>query len=88
MPAALIHSVRIFDGESTISATRCILIEDGLIHSILPSTSFPLPAAEITIGGIYNTILPGLIDAHVHPHEGVGELQQALRLGVTTVGYF
>jgi dihydroorotase-like cyclic amidohydrolase len=61
-----------------------ILIEDGKI-SKLQHQSEPLPNIE-TISKPGHTIIPGLIDAHVHGLEGnVQCLEQSLRFGVTTV---
>tara|TARA_R110002060_G_scaffold20816_7_gene28336 strand:+ start:2061 stop:2408 length:348 start_codon:yes stop_codon:yes gene_type:complete len=37
------------------------------------------------INGTGHTILPGLIDGHVHCHKGVPELAKAIKFGVTTV---
>ncbi|KUJ16741.1 uncharacterized protein LY89DRAFT_63513 [Mollisia scopiformis] len=85
MASTLIHSVRLFDGNSTISQNGCILLKNGLISNILLMTPSPLPAAETVIDGTGHTVLPGLIDAHVHAHDGEPELKQALGFGVTTV---
>lgn len=85
MSSTLIHSVRLFDGDTTISQSGCIILRNGLISNILLATPSPLPAAEIVIDGTGHTVLPGLIDAHVHAHDGEPELKQALGFGITTV---
>src|SRR5262249_13872387 len=77
----LIHDVRIFDGEHVLEH-RSVLIENGKISRI--ETSLKAPNAEI-IEGQGRTLLPGLIDAHVHLPEHLEDAaRQALRLGVTT----
>lgn len=85
MATTLIHSVRIFDGESLIAKSECIILSSNAIHSISLTTPSPLPSAEIVIDGTNHTVLPGVIDAHVHAHESETELQQALGFEVTTV---
>lgn len=62
-----------------------IILQDGLIKDIGPITPISLPPVDIVINGSGYTILPGLIDAHVHSHGGIGDLRQALNFGVTTV---
>lgn len=85
MASTLIHNVRIFSGEEIISQDGYVLLEKGLIKAVSSSTPQELPKADVTIDGKGYTILPGLIDAHVHCHKGISELQQSLRFGVTTV---
>jgi imidazolonepropionase-like amidohydrolase len=78
----LIRDVQVFDGE-TVLAHRNVLIENGKIRWIRgPETA--APNANV-IDGTGRTLLPGLIDAHVHMPDGVeGAAHQALMLGVTT----
>jgi len=85
MASTLIHSVRIFSGEEVISQNGYVLLQDGLIKNISASTPSDVPKADITIDGAGHTVLPGLIDGHVHAHDGLPELEQALKFGVTTV---
>jgi len=85
MPSTLIHNVRIFDGDAVLSSDGCVLIKNGLISTVSSVTPELLAEADEVISGAEHTVLPGLIDAHVHCHEGVEELKQALRFGVTTV---
>ncbi|HWZ98038.1 MAG TPA: amidohydrolase family protein [Candidatus Dormibacteraeota bacterium] len=78
----LIHDVRVFDGEHVVEH-RNVLIENGKISQI-EGLSLKVSNAEI-IEGQGKTLLPGLIDAHVHlPDDAEGAARQALRLGVTT----
>jgi imidazolonepropionase-like amidohydrolase len=83
--STLIKNARIFDGEAVISERGYILLGDGLIKEIGETDASPLPAADIIVDAAGHTIVPGLIDAHVHIHGGADELAQALNFGVTTV---
>lgn len=76
-----IKSVRIFDGEIVISEGS-IIIENGKIVNVGRNLS-PPDKAEV-IDGKGKTLLPGLIDAHVHI-VSPQDLKQALVFGVTTV---
>ncbi|NIK70517.1 MULTISPECIES: amidohydrolase family protein [unclassified Paenibacillus] len=72
-----ITNARIFDGEKVIEA-RSIVIEGETIIAV--GGDVPADAAIIDAEGA--TLLPGLIDAHVHT--SVGGLRDALNFGVTT----
>jgi len=75
----LFQHVRVFDGSKVIPEAD-VLIENGLIKEIGPN----LPAGPARIvDGTGKTLLPGLIDAHVHVHSEEA-LEQALVFGVTT----
>ena len=82
-PAAqLIHDVRVFDGEHVLNH-RSVLIEDGKITRI-GGADLKIANARI-VEGRGRTLLPGLIDSHVHiPDSGEQAAHQALVLGVTT----
>lgn len=83
--STLIKNARIFDGETVVTERGYILLDDGLIKEIGEMGASPLPAADIIVDAPGHTIVPGLIDAHVHVHGGTDELAQALNFGVTTV---
>ncbi|KAH6717332.1 hypothetical protein BKA61DRAFT_601520 [Leptodontidium sp. MPI-SDFR-AT-0119] len=87
MPTTLIHSARIFDGTTLLTPSGSILLSTTppSILSIHLDNPSPLPAADIIIDGTHHTVLPGLIDGHVHCHKGLPELGQAIKFGVTTV---
>jgi hypothetical protein len=75
-----IDHVRVFDGtQTTDNAT--VIVRNGLIdrvgQDVKPPSGLPL------INGTDKTIIPGLIDAHVHVYSE-GSLADALRFGVTT----
>jgi len=58
--------VSVWDGHSgTLQPRRCVVIRDGLISEIVEA-SRPLPAGIKVINASGQTLIPGLIDAHVH----------------------
>lgn len=85
MSSLLFHDVRIFTGETTIP-TGSVLILDGKIHRVSSSRLEAPNACTEIISKPGHTLLPGLIDAHIHASGGtVVALPQSLRFGVTTV---
>jgi cytosine/adenosine deaminase-related metal-dependent hydrolase len=82
MSSFLVTNVRIFDGENSIECGS-VLVREGRIAQV--------SAQEIQYDGqVYDkpghTLLPGLIDSHIHADSGnVVALPQSLRFGVTTV---
>jgi imidazolonepropionase-like amidohydrolase len=72
-----ITNVRIFDGEEVISE-RTVLLGNGMIRTI----GAPIPSDATIVDGAGATLLPGLIDSHVHTD--VAGLRDALAFGVTT----
>jgi imidazolonepropionase-like amidohydrolase len=80
----LVRGVRIFDGER-VHERRSVLVQDGVITRVGGSSLAGPPGTEL-IDGRGRTLLPGLIDAHVHLSDSAeADLRQALSLGVTTV---
>jgi imidazolonepropionase-like amidohydrolase len=78
----LIRDVRVFDGEHVFEH-RSVLLEDGKISRI-GGSELKVANAEV-VDGRGRTLLPGLIDAHVHlPNPVEKASRQALVLGVTT----
>jgi len=77
----VIKDVRIFDGEKII-ATASIVVENGKVMAFGPSAKIPVGAQVIDGSG--KTLLPGLIDAHVHIW-GQDKLLQATVFGVTAM---
>jgi imidazolonepropionase-like amidohydrolase len=75
----LFQHVRVFDGNQVLPDTD-VLIEKGLIKQV--GANLSAEGARV-IDGTGKTLLPGLIDAHVHVH-GADTLEQALIFGVTT----
>jgi len=82
-PSYLIRDVRIFDGQRVFEH-RSVLLENGKI-SWIRGPKANTPNAQV-VEGAGRTLLPGLIDAHVHiPAFGAeAVVRQSLNLGVTT----
>jgi cytosine/adenosine deaminase-related metal-dependent hydrolase len=75
----LFRHVRLFDGTQVIADTD-VLVDHGKIKDLGPNLSAD---AALVVDGAGKTLLPGLIDSHVHVH-GADTLEQALVFGVTT----
>ncbi|KAF2621988.1 hypothetical protein BU25DRAFT_443503 [Macroventuria anomochaeta] len=86
MSSFILRDVRMFTGESTIDQGY-VLVDNGKIKSVGPTSSIPkLEASVKTYSKPNHTLLPGLIDCHIHADRADPEaLPQALRFGVTTV---
>lgn len=84
MASFMITDVRIFTGEHVIESGY-VIVKDGVIKEVKsgePRWSDVLPIIHAS----GNTLLPGLIDAHIHAHDArVAAMENALRFGVTTV---
>jgi imidazolonepropionase-like amidohydrolase len=76
----LVRNVRIFDGTRVIRA-NAVLVEEGKIAKV--GNRLPTPANIPIVDGTGCTLLPGLIDSHVHSYIRAA-LQQELLFGVTT----
>lgn len=72
-----ITNIRIFDGNQIIASRHIVVKGESII-----SVGGDLPADATIIDGENATLLPGLIDAHVHT--SIGGLRDALKFGVTT----
>lgn len=77
----VITNVRLFDGVQVHLNTQ-VSVDRGIIRAVGPNLAGR--GAIPTIDGSGCTLLPGLIDAHVHSRS-VEDLQEALRFGVTTM---
>ena len=75
-----IVGARVFDGER-LHDSADVWVEDGHIKAVGPALE--LPEGVETIDGSGQTLLPGLIDAHVHSWGPAR--QDAVRFGVTTM---
>lgn len=82
MASFMIKDARIFTGEDVLESGN-VLVEDGIIKYVGNDT----PSTDVRIvSGSGSTLIPGLIDAHIHADKGkVLALEQSLRFGVTTV---
>jgi imidazolonepropionase-like amidohydrolase len=75
-----IRDVRVFDGERVLDKAT-VVVRDGQIAAV--GTDVTIPAGMPAVDGSGRTLLPGLIDAHVHTFGNA--LPRALVSGVTTV---
>ena len=74
-----ISGARVFDGNDALGVAS-VTVEDGVVTAVRPMAD----DGTGDVDGRGMTLLPGLIDAHVHLR-GAGNLGQDLRHGVTTV---
>lgn len=87
MDSFILRDIRIFTGESTIEEGY-VHVSHGKIESVGPISD--LSQTSISVALTYSkpghTLLPGLIDCHIHADMADPEaLPQSLRFGVTTV---
>jgi imidazolonepropionase-like amidohydrolase len=62
----VLRNVSLWDGRGgPVQRGRSVVVTDGRVASILDAAS-PLPAGVRTVDGSGKTLIPGLIDAHVH----------------------
>ncbi|HWM86342.1 MAG TPA: hypothetical protein VNO33_10905, partial [Kofleriaceae bacterium] len=80
-PALLFDDVRLFDGEKVI-ARADVLVRGGTIAQV--AERIDAPAGAEVVRGAGRTLLPGLIDSHVHIWSEA-QLAQGPVFGVTTM---
>jgi imidazolonepropionase-like amidohydrolase len=80
-PAVIIRGVRLFDGSRLVPRTD-VVFEGGRITAV--GSKAKAPAGAEVIDGAGKTLLPGLIDAHVHVIAAEA-LRQSVVFGVTAV---
>jgi imidazolonepropionase-like amidohydrolase len=81
----LISSVRVFDGSSVIYKSGYVHFANGILLGISAHRPADIPGDCIEISGEGCTLLPGLIDGHVHVYNQIYGLEESLKYGVTTV---
>lgn len=82
MPRYLLMADRVWDGLSARSAEGlAVLIEESKIEALIPNGEIPPDVPRVELPGC--TLLPGLIDAHVHYSAVMGAA--FLAAGVTTI---
>jgi len=77
VPTTAITGARVFDGEKSLGVTT-VCVREGKIVRV----GGPVPEGADVVDGDGATLVPGLIDAHVHTDPSF--LAMALRFGVTT----
>ncbi|MEU2245577.1 amidohydrolase family protein [Streptomyces sp. NPDC019224] len=77
MSTTAIINARVFDGDRTLEASTVVLDATGIL-----AVGGQAPAGAEIVDARGGTLLPGLIDAHVHTN--AESLALALRFGVTT----
>ena len=75
----LVRDCQVFDGEQVVAADS-VLVRDGLIAAVGTGLACSPSGEVVQADGM--TLLPGLIDCHVHAFPG--GLEQPLAFGVTT----
>ena len=74
--------VRVFDGSHLLDGQWDVTTEDGRFRSV-ERNGGAIPDGAETVDGAGATLLPGLIDAHVHLRD-VEDLRALVKWGVTT----
>ncbi len=75
MASILFTNARVFDGSSEHCAENMsVLIEDGIIRAVSERPIKVLNATVIDVGG--RTLMPGLIDAHIHAYTADVNIQK------------
>jgi dihydroorotase-like cyclic amidohydrolase len=88
MSLTLFRNIRVFDGDRAFQGS--VVIKEGVISSVIESGEVrPVTKAFTVVEGEDFTLLPGLIDSHVHAHLRPGKcakvLEPALSNGITTL---
>ena len=83
-PSMAITNVSVFDGFQCLQGLQRVTMSGGRITAIEDAgASSPSDARGAVIDGTGATLLPGLIDTHVHVHNR-GHVERAAQWGVTT----
>jgi len=64
--AIVIQQVRLIDGNGQTAERATVVVQKGKIHAVGPSRHVSMPRGAHRIDGRGLTLLPGLIDCHVH----------------------
>ncbi len=86
-PVMLIENVRLVSmvpGAPEAEDGRSVLVRNGVVETVGPAGSLAAPDGAVTVDGRGKTLMPGLIDAHVHVWDEA-ELAGYLAHGVTGV---
>ena len=77
----LVQGPRIFVGNGQVIETGAVLVKNGIIAAVFDSPVLdPIPYKALVIEGSGKTLLPGLIDVHIHlaASAGVSDFSQGL----------
>lgn len=85
MSATLFSNARIFDGVAIISECGHVLVESNRISKISLREPLSPPSDRTIVDASGCTLIPGLMDAHMHVFQDVCLLEAALQYGVTTI---
>ncbi|KAG7404475.1 hypothetical protein Forpe1208_v016001 [Fusarium oxysporum f. sp. rapae] len=82
----IVEDIKIFDGHKFI-ANGFVVVRDGIIADVVSGKPDKFIEQHILrISRPQHTLIPGLIDAHIHALAGnTDSVEQSLRFGVTTV---
>jgi imidazolonepropionase-like amidohydrolase len=81
----IIRAGRLFDPKSGINLTdQVVLIEGDRITEVGPANHVRIPTGAQVIDLSQSTVLPGLIDGHVHLTDDVGGLQHQMIVAMNT----
>jgi imidazolonepropionase-like amidohydrolase len=89
-PVVTIIGAKLIDGSGGDPIEDSVIVIDGTrIRTAGPRSHTPVPKGGEIVDGVGKTVIPGLVDAHVHYFRGRAEMERALRaqlyFGVTTV---
>ena len=79
-----IKDARVFTGESVIDS-GVVVVENGTITHCGREMPTSLPPNLPILSKHGHTLMPGLIDSHVHTFDSTYSLEQSIKFGVTTV---
>jgi imidazolonepropionase-like amidohydrolase len=80
-----IRAGRLFDAKSgTNLIDQVVLIDGDRITEVGPARGLPIPSRAMLIDLSQATVLPGLIDGHVHLTDATGGLQHQMMVGLNS----
>ena len=71
-PRTIVHCGRLFDGTGRPAAPTTLVLAGERVEQVLPAGVVPdRGEADLVIDGSRHTVMPGLMDLHVHLQHGV-----------------
>lgn len=84
-PTVTVRASRLFDPRSgTILTNQVVLITGDRITDVGPADRVPIPAGARVLDLSHATVLPGLIDGHVHLTDAAGGLQHQMMVALNS----